>query len=493
MTNFSDKHRPTPEFRERLSLEISRAFRSDQLFGIPSAPAQTRRVTIALGIAAGVVLTLATGMVLGASASYASAAVVDERQREASTSTLTATRELIAFRLDLARAHYDRVQAAFEKGAGTPGALGAAAAQLDTLEASIARIDLDLSELHATTPPPRSALAILPIKTVVSALSCPPAPLVAARPRVATPTVAAMAASQIAPEAGTAAAPTPAPQPRPDRAKIAALATQHVPDVVRGDTASEYIVMVLDSADNHIWSTHGSGNLAIAVGGDPRTAAERRAYAAEHAAEYGAAAVGRGGGGGGWVVKRGYGDTVAIRFRDTVFMRGYRDTMVFVHRTMDSLGLVRGRLTLRKPGVRGTGDSAYSVFSRSGAGARLDSVASDLARVTVARGGGGAGGRGGGGARGGGSNTDANAGTTYTMGWTASANGPLFNQAAGLEDNGGWAPLGAVHPGGSGIAGLHATSVAMAESYRFAAGELAPHALRIMVVHLVAGTIWTGR
>src|SRR5688572_1367447 len=195
MTNFSDKHRPTPAFRERLAHEISRAFRSDERFGAPSTPTQSRRLAMALGIAAGVALTLATGIVVGASASYASAAVVDERQREATSTTLAATRELIAFRLDLARAHYERVKAAFDDGGGTPSALGAAAAELDTLEASIARINHDLALSASSAPPPRSALAFLPIKTVVNALSCPPAPAVVVSRR---------------PAPAQAAAPTPA-------------------------------------------------------------------------------------------------------------------------------------------------------------------------------------------------------------------------------------------------------------------------------------------
>ena len=59
----------------------------------------------------------------------------------------------------------------------------------------------------------------------------------------------------------------------PDRAKIAALAKQHQERAVKGDTAVDYIVMVLDATDKYVWSTIGSGNLSIEVAGDKRTPA----------------------------------------------------------------------------------------------------------------------------------------------------------------------------------------------------------------------------
>ena len=58
------------------------------------------------------------------------------------------------------------------------------------------------------------------------------------------------------------------------------------------------------------------------------------------------------------------------------------------------------------------------------------------------------------------------------------------NQGYGLQESGG---------GQSGIQGLLSSSVSLAESYVFPAGELAPRALRIMVVHLTPGTVWQGR
>src|SRR5687767_9431111 len=83
MNNSFDNHEPTPDARAQLKRDISRAVRNEQRFGSPAAAVDSRRLAMGFGIAAGVVLTLATGMVLGASVSYASAEVVDSTPRPA--------------------------------------------------------------------------------------------------------------------------------------------------------------------------------------------------------------------------------------------------------------------------------------------------------------------------------------------------------------------------------------------------------------------------
>jgi hypothetical protein len=40
---------------------------------------------------------------------------------------------------------------------------------------------------------------------------------------------------------------------------------------------------------------------------------------------------------------------------------------------------------------------------------------------------------------------------------------------------------------------LASTSVSYTDTYTFAAGELSPRPLRIIVVHLTPGTVWKGR
>lgn len=59
-----------------------------------------------------------------------------------------------------------------------------------------------------------------------------------------------------------------------------------------------------------------------------------------------------------------------------------------------------------------------------------------------------------------------------------------LNTASGLQEPGN---------GESGIQGLKSASITAGEQYLFAPGQLAPHALRIIVVHLAPGTNWKGR
>jgi hypothetical protein len=89
-------------------------------------------------------------------------------------------------------------------------------------------------------------------------------------------------------DGGPATGPGAAPPavPKPDRARIAALVAEHHPLVVRADTLGDYVVMVLDAAEQYVWSTAGAGGVAIEVGGDRRTAAERAEYDREHAAQF---------------------------------------------------------------------------------------------------------------------------------------------------------------------------------------------------------------
>ena len=93
MNDFNDQHAPTPEFRASLKRELLRTHRADRQFGPPPAPrparsANTRRLGMAIGLAMGGLVTLSIGLVLGARTGYASAAVLDARQRESTTTTI---------------------------------------------------------------------------------------------------------------------------------------------------------------------------------------------------------------------------------------------------------------------------------------------------------------------------------------------------------------------------------------------------------------------
>lgn len=74
-----NQHQPTPEFRASLDREIARAFRSETQFGRAQ---RTRRLGMVIGMAAGAVVMLTVGMVLGVRTGYASAEGLDARQRD---------------------------------------------------------------------------------------------------------------------------------------------------------------------------------------------------------------------------------------------------------------------------------------------------------------------------------------------------------------------------------------------------------------------------
>lgn len=330
-----------------------------------------------------------------------------------------------------------------------------------------------------------------------------PAPKTQTRPAAQPATTAADGATNagVGEESLTAAQ-----RAEPNRARIAELAKQHQGAVVRGDTAAEYIVMVLDAADRHVWSTSGSGIISIEVAGDTRTPIERAEYNRRYRSEFGSAAAGGRGGGAGRLTAFGIRhDSATVRFFDRADSAGARDgggVRIRLHGTdstdrssaivrrgylvgvdsalrarADTLGY-RGRLT---PRVRagGTGDSAWVVYSFQLPERRPGDSTSLRYSLGYSRAVGG-GGRGGGGADS--ASGAAGAGSAYVTAWSGSR--ALVNQASGLSERGG---------GQSGIQGLPSASVSSADAYFFAAGELASQALKIIVVHLVPGTTWPGR
>jgi hypothetical protein len=74
-----NEHLPTPEFRASLEREIARAFRSETQFGRSQ---RTRRLGMVIGLAAGAVMMLTVGMILGVRTGYASAESLDARHRD---------------------------------------------------------------------------------------------------------------------------------------------------------------------------------------------------------------------------------------------------------------------------------------------------------------------------------------------------------------------------------------------------------------------------
>jgi hypothetical protein len=395
VTDSPDKHGASDDFVEYLARDTMRRLRYDTRFAGRYSSRSSRFGSMsALGIAGGVALTLITGMVLGASANYASAEVLPN---------------------------------------GT------------------------------TTIPSRPPLAILPIKNALSAIGCTQvAQAVPSKKEVVADTLLA---------AVTEPKPSAQQVKYPDRAMIRTLVTQRQPVLIRGDTASDYVLVVLDDSKRYVWSTQGSGGLQIEVGGDTRTRGERREYERVHVEEFL-----------GQPTERGSLVTGSFS-RDSNLVLGYAG----------AFGRIRGDSAPADWKLRYSSARLELLATRQRADSGRDSIVdyrfwsykpgyygltTDLGPDS---------------ARG-----------TYTVGWnprlprraqqSQEIGGPgqaqqrpqgtfaLTNRAWGLGTHG---------SGESGIVGLPSANVTAADLYVFAAGELAPQPLHVVVVQLKSGTVWS--
>lgn len=302
----------------------------------------------------------------------------------------------------------------------------------------------------------------------------------------ATPVSVPAAESLTTTPRATAPAPAVASIANPDREKIAALLNAHMPEVVRRDTVVDFAVIVLNAADNYVWSTYGNWAVQIVVGGDKRTPAERADYNLKNATVFtgtfpvtGGAGGGfaRAGGGGGGAGGRGTASTIA---RDSTLATVY----------------ARGRGGVPDSSLRVLLDSvSYRLRTARDTTGRVALRPDTMAAVARVGGGGGGGARAGGGGGFGVAAvpTFSVAGLdsgSYVVGFPsprAIGGVPVpLNEAAGLQDPG---------RGESGIQGLKASSLTLGETYLFRRGELdaRSQALRVVVVHLAPGVSWTGR
>ena len=271
----------------------------------------------------------------------------------------------------------------------------------------------------------------------------------------------------------------------PDRLKIAAIANKHFPEVVRGDTAANYAVIVLDASGNYVWSTHGVGSVQLVIGGDKRTPGERAEFNRANSLEFvgagrAAAAGGRGAGGSlsgaSGMTFRDSGAVAAYgaRGRGSVYDSTYTLKLDSLrYRRSDSMSRIVARVDtfVARVGVARGGGGAGGAVAASGGGAM------------IARDGGGVGGGRGGAVSGFGSAIDS--GSYYFGASTRAPDGQSYlNAAAGLQEAG---------KGESGIQGLKASALTQGDMYLFAPGQLSPKMLRILVIHLAPGTNWKGR
>ncbi|HKS05319.1 MAG TPA: hypothetical protein VJR92_03315 [Gemmatimonadaceae bacterium] len=151
MTRLTGSHAPTPEFRAALEQEIVDAFRREEQFASTSKWAlRGPRLRTAMAMAA--------GMLLAVSTQFAAGQVQDARQRDSLAAVLEAKQVLTKLRLELARQDATRAQESFNAGVITRETLQAAQSELRVLEASLARLQLDVEEVRASAVSPRDEL-----------------------------------------------------------------------------------------------------------------------------------------------------------------------------------------------------------------------------------------------------------------------------------------------------------------------------------------------
>lgn len=134
-------HRPSPEFREYLEGEITRAFRRERSF------ARFRSFAIA-----------AACLTAGTTAGLASAQIRESAQRDSILEVALTDMSLAALRLDLARARHVDVSTKAKVGLVGPASVASAESELRSMEAAAVRAKLNVDEIRATSLPPRDDL-----------------------------------------------------------------------------------------------------------------------------------------------------------------------------------------------------------------------------------------------------------------------------------------------------------------------------------------------
>ena len=172
MTDFDDPHVPTPEFQAELKQALTRAYRAERQFDVPRRTRWSRIGRIA-GIAAGAVFCLTIGLVLGAVGGYASAAGFSVSDRQVPSSRMTTRRQFTQNRLAIARANYEAARRDLADGKASTADVQRAKAEVDTMEANIAQLDVDMAGGEVTQPPPTNvSLFRNPVRAAITALTC---------------------------------------------------------------------------------------------------------------------------------------------------------------------------------------------------------------------------------------------------------------------------------------------------------------------------------
>lgn len=150
MTPANGSHEVSPEFRARLEWQIASALRRETRFAAPIG----RRRMPPLGVALVVIVSLAAGGMAVA----ASDELQEARQRALLIDNAKSEQALVHLRIELARADLMEAQRRFESGTASRETLETAKAQVMAMETTLARIQLDLAEIHLTSAAPRNDL-----------------------------------------------------------------------------------------------------------------------------------------------------------------------------------------------------------------------------------------------------------------------------------------------------------------------------------------------
>jgi outer membrane protein TolC len=149
MKALDEVHEPSPEFRANLEWQIATSLRRENRFAAP-VTGRARQ----LGAALVVIAALATGGIAGIAAGQ----VQDARQRDQLIETARSEESVARLRLDLAQANYDQSRRQFEVGVVGRETVRDAEQQLQAMRAEVARIQLDMEEIRATSAAPRNDL-----------------------------------------------------------------------------------------------------------------------------------------------------------------------------------------------------------------------------------------------------------------------------------------------------------------------------------------------
>ena len=145
-----DLHTPTPDFRDRLETAVADEYRRARLFRADRRAALRSRLRIAAGIAAAAFIGLTAGL--------APAQIADAGRRDSLLEAGQAQLHILAMRLDLARAQLAEARRKADVGAAGPESVAAAVAEQRAAETAVARAQLNVEEIRATSQPPRDDL-----------------------------------------------------------------------------------------------------------------------------------------------------------------------------------------------------------------------------------------------------------------------------------------------------------------------------------------------